>query len=334
MRELFLVSSESTESSLVFRTTASPDDSAEQFFLAVDDELRATLLGGPSAPAPAPEADSGDDYTPERAPETPAPEASPKPAATTPRSPRPQKDPDPRLSAPMTMRPREIQDRVRGGTSLAELADEMGVTEARVEPFAHPVLLERARMAELAKQAHPVRDDGPARLTLAEVLATAFAARGTDPQSAVWDTYRDASGQWVIRVSWRTGHSDNVAEWTFQNHTTSSPTAVARNGVAADMTDPDFVEPVRSLTSVGSAGGRYYEDLAADGDDEDTGDHGSDQRGDDLAAVPDEPDESAEDELRRPEPEKAPQKRRRKAVTPHWEDVLLGVRTNTKRPKN
>ena len=28
-----------------------------------------------------------------------------------------------------------------------------------------------------------------------------------------------------------------------------------------------------------------------------------------------------------------PQKRRRKSVTPHWEDVLLGVRTNTKRPK-
>ncbi|HZK32374.1 MAG TPA: DUF3071 domain-containing protein, partial [Corynebacterium sp.] len=29
----------------------------------------------------------------------------------------------------------------------------------------------------------------------------------------------------------------------------------------------------------------------------------------------------------------APTKRRRKAVTPHWEDVLLGVRANTKRPR-
>lgn len=324
MRELFLVSSESTESSLVFRTTAEPDESAEQFFLAVDDNLRAVLLGRrPATPEPA-----------EPREELPAePAKRPVPAPAPPREPRPLPDPDPRLSTPMNLRPREIQDRIRGGTSLADLAEEMGVTEARVEPFAHPVLLERARVAELAKQAHPVRDDGPAKLTLAEVLATAFAARGTDLTTAVWDAYRDSSGQWVIRVSWRAGHSDNVAEWTFQNHTTSSPTAVARNGVAADLTDPDFIEPVRSLTSIGSDGGRYYEELAEPAEQPDSRQPDPVRDRDDLQPVPVE-QESEEDELRDPEPEQAPQKRRRKAVTPHWEDVLLGVRTNTKRPRN
>ena len=38
--------------------------------------------------------------------------------------------------------------------------------------------------------------------------------------------------------------------------------------------------------------------------------------------------------LEHPDPKKQPTKRRRKAVTPHWEDVLLGVRANTKRPRS
>ncbi|QGU06696.1 hypothetical protein COCCU_03735 [Corynebacterium occultum] len=305
MRELFLVSSESTDSSLVFRSTADPSEAAEQFFLAVDENLRAVLLG--QAP-PNPEPGEDPALAPEPEVRTPViPPTEPRPARV---------ETDPRISAPMTMRPREIQDRVRAGATAAELAEEMGVTEARVEPFAYAVLLERAQVAETAKRAHPVRDDGPARLTLWEVLATAFTARGNDLSQATWDAYRDASGQWVIQVSWQAGHTQNVAEWTFQNHATSSPTAVARNAVAAELTDPDFVQPVRSLSSVGGSGIRYVEEF---GDEE-------------------EPEESVtapeEDELREPEPEQAPVKRRRKAVTPHWEDVLLGVRTNTKRPKN
>lgn len=308
MRELFLVSSESTDSSLVFRNTAEPSESAEQFFLAVDENLRAVLLGqAPPNPEPV--------VTVEEVSPEPAAEVEERAPVLPPTTPRPARiETDPRISAPMTMRPREIQDRIRAGATTAELAAEMGVTEARVEPFAHPVLLERAQVAETAKRAHPVRDDGPARLTLWEVLATAFTARGNDLSQATWDAYRDTSNQWVIRVSWQTGHTPNVAEWTFQNHATSSPTAVAHNAVAAELTDPDFVQPVRSLSSVGGSGIRYVEEF-------------EDER--------EEPEElPEEDEIREPEPEQAPVKRRRKAVTPHWEDVLLGVRTNTKRPKN
>ena len=49
-----------------------------------------------------------------------------------------------------------------------------GRRRRRVERFAHPVLLERSRAAELATAAHPVLADGPAVLTLLETVTTAL----------------------------------------------------------------------------------------------------------------------------------------------------------------
>ena len=52
-------------------------------------------------------------------------------------------------------------------------------------------------------------------------------------------------------------------------------------------------------------------------------------------ALQGEPVETPEEEPAAPAISLAkPTKRRRKAVTPHWEDVLLGVRSNTKRPRD
>ncbi len=306
MRELFLVSSESNETSLVLRS-----EDGEQFFLAVDDVMREALTVPLPEPAPAPEPE------PERV-ATPAPVERSLPS------------PDPRLTAPLSLRPREIQERIRAGGSIEELAQEMGVMEARVEPFAHPVLLERARIAELAKQAHPVLEDGPAGLTLWETLAAAFAARGHTVTETSWDAHREPGGKWVLQVSWSVGLSDNTAEWHFQHHMTSGATVEARNAVAADLTDPDFIQPVRTLTSVGQ-GSRYEEDLMEDAEEdlplaEPADDRSEENLSEEIDGEVD--DQEAEDER------KPPAKRRRKAVTPHWEDVLLGVRTNTKRPRN
>lgn len=173
MREIFLISGDSTESSLVFKT--SEEDGAEEFFIAVTDELHA-ILAGHSEIKSAPE--------PEEHKEVPPPVLEPVAAVEEPRE---EKEIDPRISAPLTMSPREIQIRVRSGATIEELAEEIGVTEARVEPYAHPVLLERARIADLAKQSHPIRENGPAKLTLWEILATAFATRGHDLTTARWD---------------------------------------------------------------------------------------------------------------------------------------------------
>ena len=262
--------------------------------------------------------------------------------------------PDPLFSNPLTMRPRDIQERIRAGASTQELADEMQVAFSRVEPYAHPVMLERERMATIAKQSHPVREDGPAKLTLWEVLAAAFGTRGHSLADATWDTYKEPGNSWVVRISWRAGLSDNYAEWVLRNHHSSSPTAEARDAVAADLTDPNFMQPVRALSPI-SRGERYdggeADDLeevsdATGFDDEDddrrAGNVGVAEQGSgELEAVPDSaaadsPAEMAEDGEPSQEPtgQAQPAKRRRKSVTPHWEDVLLGVRSNTKRPRS
>ncbi len=238
-------------------------------------------------------------------------------------------EPDPLYATPLSLRPNEIQARIRAGADATALAEEMGVAESRIEPYAHPVLLERAQVAEAAKQSHPVRDDGTAPDTLFEVLALAFAARGHALSEAHWDAVREAGEPWVVRVTWQAGLQEHSAEWFFRRSMGSPATTEPRDPVAADLIDPSFAQPVRSLSAHNSyePEPEYTEEEAYP---QDTIPHDKEN----LSVTQTQPNDFAEgDFLQNPEPEEKPQKRRRKAVTPHWEDVLLGVRTNTKRPK-
>ena len=399
MREIFLAPSDSTDTSLVLRA-----EDGEEFFLEVTDELRELLAPASStnaADSPEPADTAADQDANQSATEAGADNAEAQASTQEPSTglhtvmPSSYKTQESEASSassqPISLRPNEIQARIRAGASAAEIAEELGVPESRIEPFAHPVLLERARIADVAKQAHPIREDGPAKLTLWEILATAFAARGHSLSESTWDAYRHQGEPWILRITWKAGLSSNEAEWTFKQTMTSPATVEARNSVAADLTDPDFVQPVRSLTSVGR-GERYdeaidgreqfgerediesaragdpsvtdlsvYSGSASDAESEDhyaepsvlpsprggeepgadAEDDGSRGEGEkDAPAAAAEPDaaqdkDSAVDEdfLQNPDPEPKPTKRRRKAVTPHWEDVLLGVRANTKRPR-
>lgn len=242
-------------------------------------------------------------------------------------------EPDPLLTNPLTMTPREIQARIRAGATSQDLADEMGVAVSRIDAYSHPVVLERMQIAEAAKQSHPVREDGPAKLTLFEILATAFAARGHSLSDAEWDATREPGEPWVVYLRWRAGLTENEAQWTLQRSMGSPASTEARNSVAADLTDPDFVQPVRSLTAVDARGADEWDGSASSGrDTRDTADSPEAAGGDAGTAEGAEGTVTEGDFLRHPDGEQ-PQKRRRKAVTPHWEDVLLGVRTNTKRPR-
>ena len=335
MRELHFLEDESTETFFVLR-----DDNGMRYQLART-ELEPSLIDGDSvtdsAPAPATPADDTGvavlDTTasePEAEADEVAAPAAPEPAPVE----RSLPEPDPLYATPLSMRPNEIQARLRAGATATELAEEMGVAESRLDVYAHPVLLERAQVAEAAKQSHPVREDGPAKQTLFEILATAFAARGHSISDAEWDATREQGDSWVVHVTWKAGLTENEALWTFKRSMGSAAQTEARNAMAADLTDPDFAQPVRSLSAVRA-------DEAADFDVYDPTSPTAEPEAD-VTELPvegnpevvDTRDDVLEgDFLRHPDEEKQPKKRRRKAVTPHWEDVLLGVRTNTKRPK-
>ena len=236
--------------------------------------------------------------------------------------------PKPVLEEPrVVLSPREIQDRIRSGQTVEELIEYSGMQPRKIESFAYPVLAERARIAELGKQSKPRRIDGPAKLSLWEILATAFAARGQELADASWDAYRDPSGQWIVTVTWNVGHTTNVAEWSYQAEGLSALT-IARNELAAELIDPDFARRNRDLAPQANR--------AAD-----TGDtsempaawqsSAEPQRGRGEQDVPSQSD-AADDDIDEAEflqhPDAEQPKRKKKTVMPSWEDVLLGVRPN------
>jgi len=193
------------------------------------------------------------------------------------------------------LRPKDIQSRIRAGASVEQVAAAAGVDVSRVERFAHPVLLERSRAAELATAAHPVLTDGPAVPTLLEVVNNALMARGLSPDESSWDAWRNDDGRWTVQLAWMAGRSDNVAHFRFAPGAHGG-TVTAVDDAAIALIEPDFERPLRPVAPVAELD---FEEPAA-------------------AAVPDE-----EPARRR----SAPRARRSKPSVPGWEDVLLGVRS-------
>lgn len=148
-----------------------------------------------------------------------------------------------------TMRPRDIQARIRAGASVEQVTEESGMPLSRVERFAYPVLLERARAAELAQKAHPVRNDGPAVETLIEIVSAAFAERGHNIEVAEWDAWKDEKGYWVAQLQWQAGRSVIAAHWRYQPDAHGG-SVVPLDDPASDLIDPDFGRALRGLATI------------------------------------------------------------------------------------
>ena len=195
--------------------------------------------------------------------------------------------------------PKEIQARIRAGASVEQVVEASGADVSRVERFAHPVLLERSRAAELATASHPVLDDGPAVPTLLETVAAALVARGLDHDAIAWDAWKNADGRWTVQLTWQAGLSSNVAHFRFTPGAHGG-TTTALDDAASELIDPNFDRPLRPLAPVPQLD--YEEEPVV------------------------EPE---------PEPEQPPapsaRARRRKPPVPAWEDVLLDVRSGNSR---
>ena len=239
----------------------------DQFKLPVDDRLRAAIRG-----------------------EAPAPE-------------------HPQLDIDVTdlLSPKEIQARIRAGASVEQVAMASGSDISRIRRFAHPVLLERSRAAELATAAHPLLADGPSVLTLLETVSTGLVARGLNPGRLSWDAWRNEEGRWTVQLSWQVGHSDNHAHFCFAPGAHGG-TVTAMDDPASELIDPDFKPPLRPLAPVAR--------LAFE-----------------TPAPTAEPAPEAQEAEAPPAPvAEAPvsspaSSRRGKPAIPAWEDVLLGVRS-------
>jgi hypothetical protein len=222
------------------------------------------------------------------------------------------------------LRPREIQARIRAGASVEQVAQAAGVPVQKIESFAYPVLLERSQMANLAQQAHPIRDDGPDVRTLNEVVAYTFGLRGQDYDRAEWDAWRGEDNKWVVSLSWTVGRSDITANWAFQRGSHGG-TVTALDEHACDLVDGQLSRPPRRVGPVVD----FSKPEAEDGLPEPAAPAVTD---DSEAPEPQESDEASEQagaEADTGAAVRTPAKRPRKGkpVMPSWEDVLLGVKT-------
>ncbi|MGX9670463.1 septation protein SepH [Mycobacterium sp. HM-7] len=258
------------------------------------------------------------------------------------------------VEVPNSLRPRDIQSRIRAGASVEQLAAAAGVSPERVMRFAHPVLLERSRAAELASASHPILPDGPSVLTLLETVTGALISRGLDPEATKWDAWRNEDSRWTVQFGWKAGRSDNVAHFRFSPGAHGG-TTTAFDDAATELIDPNYTRP--ALRSVAPLPQLHFEESVAEIP---------------MPAVVSEPQPAPEPAAApvvvmtpapvappvpaapiappAPEPTPAPEPaavvetpetpepaaptprpRKKKPEIPAWEDVLLGVRANGQR---
>ncbi|EGD54219.1 septation protein SepH [Gordonia neofelifaecis] len=280
-------------------------DSGEEFQIPIDNTLR-TLVHPPEPIEP----DEPAEPDPEDAPAVEAPPA-------------------------LTLTPREIQARVRSGATVEELSEATGVGVDKINRFAHPVILERSRAAELARASHPMGVDGPVAGTLGEIVAECLVLRGNSPQNAEWDAWRTEAGQWVVQVS-PDPDADSFAHWRFTPGAHGGTTD-PMDDLAVELTEPELARTVRRPAVVAvpepptrevTEDGHEYVTVNAD---DLTGEqtHRQDPFGEvlDLRYRDERP---VEGPAAQEDSDSTPRHRskRAKPTVPAWEDVLLGVRSH------
>lgn len=219
------------------------------------------------------------------------------------------------------LRPKDIQSRIRAGASVQELAQSSGMDVSKIERFAHPVVLERQRAAELATAAHPVLAEGPTVETLLETITGALANRGLSAKDTDWDAWRNEDGRWTVRMGWQAGLSENFAHFRFTPGAHGG-TVTAIDEEASALIDPEFERPLRPVAPIAQL---EFDVPAA-----------PTQEAAPVAVPPalaGPGARSAAPEPSAPKPVPATgtgtgKRAGRKPTIPAWEDVLLGVRSS------
>lgn len=137
--------------------------------------------------------------------------------------------------------PRVIQSRIRAGETPEQVAASSGTRVERIMRFAHPVLQERERVAEQAREARVRLSEGTPGSTLQQFTGERLRLIDADVDDVRWDAYRD-TGTWVVTGAWRAGEKSGVARWAFD--------LPSRTVSPFDAATTDFAEGTRLVRVV------------------------------------------------------------------------------------
>ena len=138
--------------------------------------------------------------------------------------------------------PRVIQSRIRSGETPEQVAASSGTRVERIMRFAHPVLQERERVAEQAREARVRLSEGTPTVVLHRFMTERLRLIDTDLDSVGWDAYRDDDGTWVVTGIWRAGDKSGTTRWAFD--------VPARTVTPYDAATMDFAEGTRLVRVV------------------------------------------------------------------------------------
>ena len=155
-------------------------------------------------------------------------------------------DDDGKVTSSLT--PKQIQQRVRSGLNAHELAELTGEPVEALERYAAPVLAERAYIADLARGTRIGRESGAP--VLADLVTDRLASRGVDPESIVWDAWRELDEPWMVAADFPVDNRKVRALWVF-DHTARAVTA--QDEESRWLTETELLDvpiPKRHLSAV------------------------------------------------------------------------------------
>jgi hypothetical protein len=138
--------------------------------------------------------------------------------------------------------PRVIQARIRAGETPEQVAAASGTRVERIMRFAHPVLQERERVAEQAREARVRLSEGSPNLPLERFMAERLRLIDADIDAVRWDAYRSDDGTWQVTGDWRAGDKAGTARWSFD--------LPSRTVSPSDAATTDFAEGTRLVRVV------------------------------------------------------------------------------------
>ncbi|MDP9021051.1 MAG: septation protein SepH, partial [Actinomycetota bacterium] len=143
----------------------------------------------------------------------------------------------PRSGHTSELSPRELQDRLRAGWSIEEVAREAGTDVEWVSRFAAPVRAEQARVVDRALGlTFDKARLGPSSLPLGRSVLRNLGGRGVrlseEEVDSAWSAFQLEEGLWVVRFSYTSRGRAQEAEWLFDVDTGELS---ARNRLASQL---------------------------------------------------------------------------------------------------